>query len=299
MATGGTPTTPLLGGTTPSLGNTVQPTNLTNIGTPGSVVTVNTGVSNQVAIPVIDAGKNIKTIPFSGKKEDFTIWSSRFLSYLHLNNCKSTILGKTIIPNDTTDLDPTNPLHVPLIQARSANNLAMLLLTMAITDTTSYGALYAAQTTENAEGNCAIAWKELNNIYKPMSKAKQYELEQEFNKCALTDESKNPDEWFTELERIKLQLKLDFDQHEIDEAKLIQHILFNTKPSIYATTLQIIIRELNQNHNPSLSSIKEEMRQVYGQYKLQGTASKKGQNQDMALIVIEVLRTRGTKWYGR
>jgi hypothetical protein len=243
MTTGGTPTTPLLGGTTPSLGNTVQPTNLTNIGTPSSVVTVNSGISTQVAIPVIDAGKNIKTIPFSGKKEDFTIWSSRFLSYLHLNNCKSTILGKTIIPNDTDVLEPTDPLHVPLIQARSANNLAMLLLTMAITDTTSYGALYA-------EGNCAIAWRELNNIYKPMSKAKRYELEQEFNQCALTDESKNPDEWFTELERIKLQLKLDFNQHEIDDAKLIQHILFNTKPSIYATTLQIIKRELIYSPSP-------------------------------------------------
>ena len=257
---------------------TNNPQSLNTPTTPSSVVTQTT----QQPISVIDAGKNIKTIPFNGKATDFPIWSDRFLTYLHLNNCRTTILGQTVIPADEDDLDPTKQADIPKINARNANNLAMLLLTMSITDATSYGALYASKTDDNPEGNCAKAWIELNNIYKPTSQAKQYELEQQFNQLALTDESKNPDEWFTELERIKLQLKIDFDVTDITEQKMIQHILYNTKPGIYATTLHILKREINTKNPPSLSSIKEEMRQVYGQSKM--TMNKKKASQDMSLL---------------
>jgi hypothetical protein len=216
MTTSGTPSTPLQGGGTPNLGGAIQPTNLANLNTPSSVVTQTTATTIQPTISIVDAGRNVKTIPFNGKAEEFGMWSTRFLGYLNLNNCKSTILGLNPIPPDAAILDPNDPADVLLINARSANNLAYLLLTMALTDAISHGVLYTAQTTLNPNGDSATAWRELNNIYKPTSKAKQYELEQEFNTCALTDESYNPDEWFTKLEKIKLQLKLDFGIHMLE-----------------------------------------------------------------------------------
>ncbi|MGL4342655.1 MAG: hypothetical protein ACRCSZ_09640, partial [Lactococcus lactis] len=219
-------------------------------------------------INVIDSGKHINSLPFCGKKEKFTIWSSRFLTYCAIDHCRDVILGKTPIPDDSDILDPNDPLDHPAIRARNANRVAMMLLTMALTVSTSYGALHTSFTDENEDGNSAIAWEQLNKIFKPSSTAKQYELEQEFNNSKLIEDAKNPDEWFSDLEKIRLQLKMEY-KVTIDDDRMIQHILFNTKPAIYITTFSILKREINKDKTlVSLADIKDDIRQVFGAYKL-------------------------------
>jgi hypothetical protein len=69
-----------------------------------------------------------------------------------------------------------------------------------------------------------------------VSYAKKHELEQQFDQCSLTEEDKNPDEWFSELEKIKLQLKMD---HNViyDDNKMISQIVHNITPNIYKTVV--------------------------------------------------------------
>ena len=48
---------------------------------------------------VQDATKPVKTIPFSGKKSDFFLWSARFLAYCQIQGCKNILLGKETMLN--------------------------------------------------------------------------------------------------------------------------------------------------------------------------------------------------------
>jgi hypothetical protein len=168
-----------------------------------------------------------KTIPFSGKKEDYMIWAARFLSYAQLKQCKGVLTGSVKVPKATDTLDPAK--DADLIKARKANDLAYNMLSLAVSDPVSFGAVYNGITSELPDGNARLAWSNLEAIFKPTSNAIKNELEQKFNQCSLTKEFKNPDEWFAELEQIRLQLKLDFSV-SYDDDKVITQILYNTKP---------------------------------------------------------------------
>jgi hypothetical protein len=50
-------------------------------------------------------------------------------------------------------------------------------------------------------------------IYQPKTTTQKYELEQWFNDCKLEKETKNPEEWITELEHIRVLL---FEDHVIN-----------------------------------------------------------------------------------
>jgi hypothetical protein len=101
-------------------------------------------------------------------------------------------------------------------------------------------------------------------IYQPKSNTQKFELIQNFNDCKLEKETKNPDEWFTELEHIRVIL-LDDHNDDISEDKMIQQILFNIKPKCYDTAIYALKRDLEYNKAfLSLDRAKDEIRQAYG-----------------------------------
>jgi hypothetical protein len=67
-------------------------------------------------------------------------------------------------------------------------------------------------------------------------------LEQQFNQCFLKKEDENPDEWFSELEKIKLQLKMDHDVI-YDDNKMISQIVYNITPNIYKSVVTMLKRD--------------------------------------------------------
>ncbi|TAF30165.1 MAG: hypothetical protein EAZ68_23195, partial [Oscillatoriales cyanobacterium] len=256
-----------------------------------------------------DPTKSASTIPFSGRAEDFFKWSAKFLAYCDYQGCKDVLLGKIAVPPASMKLDldsikdednindksqDTNEDEArsfkletikEQIRARDMNKLAMVLLNLSMSDGVSVGAIYNANTTALPDGDANLAWENLSDIYKPKSSAKRYDLEQEFNKCVLWKEDKNPDEWFSELERIRLQLRMDFDIHMYDDEKLISHILYNTKPRLYDTIITVLkrdfmqmneergdtvneIREYQRKQSQNLAKIKMEIRQVYANTKI-------------------------------
>ena len=181
------------------------------------------------------------------------------------------------------NLLPSDANYQEEINVKTMNDLAIILLTMSVTDAVSYSAIHNSYTVEYADGNAAIAWKNLNKIFKPISSAQKHELEQEFNKCCLHHEDTNPDEWFAELEKMRLQLRVDF-KLIIDEEKLKTHILYNIKPKFYDTIITVMKRDINKDPtNLSVEQIKEEIRQMYGQFKT-NQSKPKGKNFDNALI---------------
>jgi transposase InsO family protein len=213
--------------------------------------------------------KGQKIPSFEGKKDKFPQWSFTFLSICMIAGCKDVLtLDTVVVPAEDEDLDPADPLNTLPIARRKANCTAYALLTITIKDATGFQAIRNGKTTDLPNGSARLAWKNLIRIYQPKSTTQKYDLEQKFNDCKLEKETKNPDEWFTELEHIRVLLQEDHAVTTFTDAKLIQHIIYNMKPKCYDTIVFTLKRDLEYNNaiNPlDLERVKDEIRQVYGQ----------------------------------
>lgn len=161
-------------------------------------------------------------------------------------------------------LDPA--ADADLIALRKANNTAYSLLLVTVTDPVGFQAIRNGKDQDHPSGLACSAWKHIVRIYKSTSATQKFELEQRFSQLQLTQETKNPDEWFTALDHIRIQLEED---HGIsyDNEKMIQHIIYNLKPKQYETLVSMLKRDLGKRVKLDLEKIKEEIRQVYGQLK--------------------------------
>ena len=125
--------------------------------------------TNPTKMSLTDATRPIKTIPFTGKKEDFFLWSARFLAYCTCNKCKKILLGEQQVPTDAeyAALATTDPTHDEKVEIKKSNDLAIILLTMSMNDAVSYAAIHNSITSDYKDGNATVAWKNLNNVFKP------------------------------------------------------------------------------------------------------------------------------------
>jgi hypothetical protein len=218
----------------------------------------------------MDEDKTLKAITFSGKREDYMKWSAKFLSYAQVKGLKKIFTGAEKYTALTDDKEK--------LKFIKDNDIAYSLLHMAVKDDVSFSAVYSGSSKLFPDGDAHIAWKNLKTIFKPVSNARQHELEEEFHGSKLLKDQTNPDEWFAQLEKIRLQLKLDHNE-EITDKKMINHILYNTKPGIYRTTVTVLQREFNKGLNLTLNDVKEDYRQIYARNpKLENTNAKSGEN---------------------
>jgi hypothetical protein len=89
------------------------------------------------------------------------------------------------------------------ILLRKMNGLEMSSLNSACRDPVCFNAIIDSIPQEVPQGNAHQAWLNLHTIFKPTSSAQKYDLEFQFTQCSLTRDTKNPDEWFAELDRIR------------------------------------------------------------------------------------------------
>jgi hypothetical protein len=119
-----------------------------------------------------------------------------------ITGCKQVLTSDTYaVPTEAAVLDPET--QAAQILARKSNDTAYELLKISVKDETGFHAFRNGVTTDLPSGSAREDWK----TYQPKSKNQQYELDQRFNDCKLEKETKNPEEWFTELEHIKVLLK--------------------------------------------------------------------------------------------
>jgi hypothetical protein len=203
--------------------------------------------------------------PFDGKKDEFAQWSYTFLSICHIAGCKTVLIDDTYqVPADNVDLtDIIDPDVVKQLEKRKANGTAYALLTISVKDNTGFQAIRNAVTTNLPNGCARTAWKNLLRIFQPKTKTQRFELEQSFNDCKYLKETRNPDDWFTELEQFRVLLKED---HGFDDDRMIQHIVYNIKPRSFQNLITMLKRDLEYKTTAlDLNRIKDEIRQVWGQ----------------------------------
>ena len=128
-----------------------------------------------------DESKSLKSLQFSGKKEDFLQWQARFLAFAYFKEFKDALLGKQTADGNALTPDEVKSNETYL----KANSQAYSVLHLCIKDSVGFGILYNAMTPEHPEGDAAKAWEGLIKVFKPVNSAKKYELEQKFQKSSL------------------------------------------------------------------------------------------------------------------
>jgi hypothetical protein len=71
------------------------------------------------------------------------------------------------------------------------------------------------------------------------STEKMHELKNEFTICTLTRDDHIPDLWFAQLNENRQKLIDDYQLTTYEDTDVLQHIMFNTKPSMYQILLGI------------------------------------------------------------
>ena len=153
-----------------------------------------------------DTASSIKVIPFTGKKIDWSVWSEKFLARANRRGYKELLIGNMQNPGDDEKPDDSEPETVKeeYKKKRDLNQLAYEDLILCIDGNTETGrvafqCVKGSKTPKIEAGDCALAWKRLNNKFAPKTAPSRLSLRNQFMLCNLQTRQ-DPDEWVTHLE---------------------------------------------------------------------------------------------------
>jgi len=188
-----------------------------------------------------EAEKTFKLVPFSGKKEDWHKWSKKFLARAEIKNYINVLLGDNDVPPAGEEIDEETEEGALQMKAMKANQLAYGKLILCCEDDVSFGVVDAACTVTLPRGSAAKAWRDLSAKFEPRTVAAKVSLKREFKNCILNDPTMDPNEWVSNLERIR-QLLIPLNSPISDE-DLIIHIL-NNFPKEYENMVEKMEAEI-------------------------------------------------------
>ena len=145
-----------------------------------------------------EISKSIKIIPFHGQKKMFQQWSGKFLAAARVRGYAGILTGSVKVPAEKEDLKDT---ETEKLKARSNNEKAYTDLVLSMEDEVCFSYVDGAKSTKLPSGDAALAWKRLNNKYRPVTKQQRVSQRLDFQNCRLANWKDDPDEWITELEK--------------------------------------------------------------------------------------------------
>ena len=112
-------------------------------------------------------------IRFSGRKQDWPIWSTQFLALAQLKKFKKALLGKETPPDEEEDLDEdsSDADIKKKLRARLANERAYSALTLTCGEAKSFRIIYNSKTINLPSGSASLAWERLKTKSEPKTGA--------------------------------------------------------------------------------------------------------------------------------
>jgi hypothetical protein len=167
----------------------------------------------------------VKVMPFKGKKEEWHMWSKKFLARATMKRYKKVLLGDMVVPRHDEELDIKESAGLTSFKARVANEEAYNELLLAMEDSVRFGIVEEAIMDDLPDGDAARAWKGLNSRFEPKTEATKVDLKLEFAQCRLNNGSEDQDVFVSKLENMRHRLKAM--NSPITNEDLIIHILNN------------------------------------------------------------------------
>jgi gag-polypeptide of LTR copia-type/Zinc knuckle len=209
----------------------------------------------------------IRIISFSGKQDDWRMWSRRFLAFADARGFYDALTTDICVPKDSELLDPIKDKDK--YTARKQNKSAYSALMLACTDKASFGAIDEARTTDNPNGMAKLAWDNLLKRFEPTDQTSEIEILDKLHNCTCS-EHQNPDDWFAELIYIQQQAKSI--KMELSDNQLIAHVL-NNLPSQYKEYKAILLKQAKDG-DLKITDTRDLLRTAYKQMERENKVDK-------------------------
>ena len=196
---------------------------------------------------------SLRYLPFRGKKEEWTMWSHKFLAKARKKGYKDLLTGK----NKALDEEDDDFDEVEFEKFERLNEEAYYDLSTAMEDKIAFNKVALSTSKRFPDGDAYIAWKALNTKYKPRTAQTRAELKLEFATLKHKDWTKDPDEWIDRLEELRAELEIMGSK--ISEEDTMIHIL-NNLPSQYETIVEKLISEISIL---KIEDVREEIQSKY------------------------------------
>ena len=135
--------------------------------------------------------RTLKILPFSGKAEDWDMWSTQFLARAGRKGYDGVLLGTTAVPDEGTTLTSTQTAEA---EAKKANMDAYTDLVLCLKDKITFSLVKGAKTTKLPKGDAHLAWERLKARCVPQTGANLAALIRKFRNNRLVGESLDPEE---------------------------------------------------------------------------------------------------------
>ncbi len=198
--------------------------------------------------------KAIRIEPFSGKQEDWQVWSEQFLARARRKGFKDILKGKVTVPTD----DEMNASNMSaddvkkMKRIRELNDVAYEALLLLIDGKSQSGRVAfkivsGSKSEALPDGDATLAWSRLNKKYEPKTAPSRLMLKKKFTSSVLRNVRDDPDEWLTDLENLKD--RLNEAGSKCSDEELLEHAL-NNLPKEYEHVVAKLEDRLGDASNP-------------------------------------------------
>ena len=203
--------------------------------------------------------KTIRILAFTGKKEDWNMWSEKFMAKASIRGFDEILEGTLKCPKD----DATN-LNKKEETAKALNKIAFNELVLSATDNVTASLIKSAKYGSIRKGDAHDAWNKLKAKYEPNTGKELLDLNKEYMALDMKV-SDDPEEFITELSELRSRMKKEPFNQVIEEQSYLLRIL-NGLPSEYENVVERL-EELLAEEELTVEKVKETVRSKYKRLK--------------------------------
>ena len=225
--------------------------------------------------------KAIRIISFSGKRNDWRVWSRKFLAVVEKRGYKKILTGAVKITSSSTDDEKKFGVN-------AYNNLLL-----AMTEGISFGLVDELTSGSCPEGDAFKAWKKLMARYESQTSASKVKIMGQLLTSRLTKRNKDPEVWISELEM--LRSRLSEMGTTIDDEFLILHIL-NNLPSDYDNVVENLEERVDLTTNPlGIEDVCQKLSEKFEKMRLRKKLKEDTDDEDEQALFTTKLKGRCNK----
>ena len=145
--------------------------------------------------------KTIRILKFSGKEEDWRMWSAKFMAKAKLRGFTEILDGTKDAPKDSVAGATDASKELAVLNDKAYNELVLSCI-----DETSFSIVDGAKTDEMKGGDAKLAWNQLKLRFEPDTGTELVRLMREYNAMSMKV-NEDPDEYLTKLENCRSKMK--------------------------------------------------------------------------------------------
>ena len=207
--------------------------------------------------------KAIRILTFSGKEEDWRMWSAKFRAKASMRGYLEILDGKIVAPDDS-QLEASTVTEA-MKKTAMLNCKAYNELVLSCVDETCFAIIDEAKTSDHKYGDAKLAWDSLCLKFEPDTGTELVRLKKEYSSMMMKSASQDPDEYITKLENYRNKMKREPFKHEISDEDFFIHVI-NTLPKEYESIVETLERKLGKG-KLTLKTLKTELRSKYQRIK--------------------------------